>query len=81
MLKNKYDLTLEQYDQMFDAQNGRCEICGGLNKSGRRLAVDHNHDTGEIRGLLCNRCNGQLAALEDKTFKTVAEEYLKKYTT
>lgn len=61
-LKHKYNLTLEDYDQMFEAQNGVCAICGGVNK-GRRLDVDHNHLTEEIRGLLCNKCNQALGLL------------------
>lgn len=62
-LKNRYGLTIEQYDQMFNFQNGLCAICGKpetqKNQSGaiRRLAVDHCHKTGKIRKLLCYNCN------------------------
>ncbi len=52
----KYGLTEEQYQQMLDAQGGVCAICGGVDK-GKSLAVDHDHNTGENRGLLCFQCN------------------------
>jgi hypothetical protein len=49
-------MTVEQYDRMFKAQKGVCAICGRPPKT-VRLAVDHNHKTGKVRGLLCFRCN------------------------
>jgi len=55
----EYGLTAEAYQEMWEVQNGRCAIC--LNKQGKKkLAVDHNHKTGRIRGLLCTRCNHKL---------------------
>lgn len=56
-LKNNFDLTIEQYNQMFVDQNGVCAICGNINTKGHRLCVDHNHKTGKVRGLLCVFCN------------------------
>lgn len=53
----RYGVTIEQYEAMYRAQNGACAICHRQNISGRRLAVDHHHATGKIRGLLCSRCN------------------------
>jgi len=50
---------------MYADQFGRCAICGGVNDIDRRLSVDHNHDTGEVRGLLCNRCNRAIGLLGD----------------
>ena len=78
-LKKKYSLTLEQYDQMFEQQNGVCAICG-LPELNRRLAVDHNHKTGKIRGLLCIQCNVKLCALENKKFAKEAKKYLNFYS-
>lgn len=49
-------LTLEGYDRLLALQGGVCAICGKPPKR-NRLAVDHNHDTGAVRGLLCFRCN------------------------
>jgi hypothetical protein len=62
LLKNKYGLTVEEYDKMLIAQGGKC-ICGRNHKN--RLHVDHNHKNGEIRGLLCYRCNYALGLLGD----------------
>ena len=64
-MKNRYGVTLEQYDKMFEGQNGVCAICGGINKSDRRLAIDHNHETGKIRGLLCSNCNTGIGMLKE----------------
>jgi hypothetical protein len=58
-LKTMYGLTPEEYDAMLSAQGGGCAICGGtdINGYGKRLAVDHCHDTGRVRGILCGKCN------------------------
>lgn len=60
-----YGLTVEQYDQMLELQNGVCAICGGQNKDGRRLFIDHCHQSKKIRGLLCTKCNLMLGAVND----------------
>lgn len=55
----KYGITNEDYEELLLWQGGRCGIC--LNKPRtKRLAVDHDHKTGAIRGLLCQRCNKNL---------------------
>ena len=59
MLKRTYGLSLEEYVALLDLQDGRCAICQAKPKS-RRLSVDHDHDTGKVRGLLCTRCNHKL---------------------
>ena len=66
-LKQNYGLTIEQYDEMVSRQNGLCLICrkppsGGR---GRRLYVDHCHETKIVRGLLCNRCNSAIGLLDE----------------
>jgi len=58
-----YKLTIEEYDVLFEAQDGHCAICG--NGGDRWLDVDHDHETGRLRGLLCRRCNMGLGALGD----------------
>lgn len=87
-LKKRHKLTLEKYDEMAEAQNGLCAICGNLetmkhNKSGsiRRLSVDHNHKTGKLRGLLCANCN-LLIGYADENVKTLASaiKYLTKHS-
>ncbi len=58
-LKKVFGITADDYNRMLDVQEGRCAIC--RSKPNRtRLAVDHNHVTGKIRGLLCKRCNHDL---------------------
>lgn len=51
--QTRYGLTPEQYDAMYAEQDGRCKVCDHK----RKLNVDHDHDTGAIRGLLCHGCN------------------------
>ena len=61
----KYGITLADYDQMFAEQDGLCAICFQPPTEGRRMAVDHNHETGKVRGLLCLRCNLAIGNLRD----------------
>jgi fructose-1,6-bisphosphatase len=63
-LKRNFGITLAEYDQMLEDQHGICAICGGVNPDGKRLAVDHDHETGKVRGLLCTSCNTRLGFLE-----------------
>lgn len=63
-LKNKYGLTVEEYDtRLLDQSNG-CAICGKPERT-KRLAVDHCHGTNAIRGLLCTNCNIGLGRFQD----------------
>jgi hypothetical protein len=62
-LRRKYGITLEQYDAMFEGQGGVCAICGRPPREDISLHVDHDHDTGEVRGLLCFRCNNAIGDL------------------
>ncbi len=64
-LKKCYGITLEQYNEMVEVQRGRCAICDKTQSVGRRLAVDHDHDTGFVRGLLCDGCNLMIGRLKD----------------
>lgn len=64
-LKCKYGLILADYDKISENQNGVCATCGGINENGRRLAVDHNHKTNRVRGLLCSNCNMALGNIKD----------------
>lgn len=58
--------TVEEYDRKFAEQNGLCAICGKPEPVvGRRLSNDHDHDTGENRGLLCSLCNPGLGLFKD----------------
>jgi len=64
-LKRLYNISLEDYDQILESQEGRCAIC---RRKPRKylLAVDHDHKTGVVRGLLCKMCNHRgLGAFKD----------------
>ncbi|HAM41948.1 MAG TPA: hypothetical protein DCP69_11645 [Candidatus Omnitrophica bacterium] len=63
-LAKLYGISMEEYDRWLEAQNGRCAICEA-EPSRRMLAVDHDHETGKIRGLLCTRCNVAIGGLND----------------
>jgi len=60
----KYGITLDEYEEMLAGQNGVCASCG-TPPAGRKLAVDHDHETGVIRGLLCQPCNTALGLLQE----------------
>lgn len=64
-LKWRYGATLEQYDTLLQAQGGSCAVCKGLSSKGSKLAVDHCHSTGAVRGLLCDNCNRAIGLLGD----------------
>jgi len=64
-LLSKYGLTLAQYDRMLENQDGRCAVCQALPKAGQRLHVDHDHETGVVRALLCGPCNTALGIMEE----------------
>lgn len=71
-LLRKFNITLEEYKDLLNRQGGVCAICGEKERVVRRaksgqemLAVDHCHETGKIRGLLCFKCNTGIGALGD----------------
>lgn len=66
-LKQKYGITPERYDAILAAQGGRCAVCKALpaDARGYRMHVDHDHQTGVVRGILCGPCNRGIGALGD----------------
>ena len=64
----KYGITEEIYEKILVAQKGVCAICGNHQRY-KRLAVDHDHKTGQVRGLLCENCNRGLGRFFDSTFR------------
>lgn len=66
-LRRNYGITLDDYDRIYEDQNGVCAICHLPQMSTRntRFCVDHDHDTGEVRGLLCDSCNRGIGLLKD----------------
>lgn len=84
-LVKKYGITLAQYYEMLAAQDGKCAICGEAGsrfqkangKNVRRLSVDHNHETGKVRKLICNDCNVGIGAFQEDTERMkMAIDYL-----
>ena len=80
-LRRNFGITQEEYDELLAKQNGVCAICEEKqSRKGRlNLAVDHSHETGEIRGLLCDPCNQGLGSFKDSPeLLDKAKEYLRK---
>lgn len=80
--RRNYGFGLDQYNEMVQAQNGRCKICGTSKPGGRgnRLHVDHDHTTNVIRGLLCTNCNIGIGKFKDSPeFLETAANYLRAY--
>ena len=64
-LRHRQGLTPDEYRELIAAQEGQCAICGDRPSASKSLAVDHCHETGIIRGALCDRCNLGLGLLRD----------------
>lgn len=62
--RRHYGITVEEYDALFEQQGGLCARCKQEPQAALRLAVDHCHSTGRVRGLLCGPCNTYLGRLE-----------------
>jgi transcription elongation factor Elf1 len=80
--KHLYGMTVDDYDKMLLDQGGKCAICGSSNpgRNYNYFAVDHNHTTGQVRALLCTRCNTALGMWDDQSnLLDAAAAYLRKY--
>lgn len=78
-LKYLYGIDLDDFNRMRQAANFRCQICGchESESAAGTLCVDHNHDTGKVRGLLCRACNKALGGFQDsQTILLNAANYL-----
>jgi len=65
-IKYKYGITYEEYELYLDKQSYKCAICSiHQDELSKKLNIDHNHETGEVRGLLCSNCNTALGLLKD----------------
>ena len=81
-LKSTFGITLDDYDRMLADQGGGCAICGAKTPGGygKRFHVDHDHETGKIRGLLCHYHNTGLGMFgDDPSQLQAAIEYLKRF--
>lgn len=87
ILKKRFGISEEIYNDMFAAQKGLCAVCrkpetgrSGVKRSLRMLAVDHCHDSGKVRALLCHSCNAGLGHFKDSpALLNEAAEYLKQH--
>lgn len=81
--QNRYGISLSDYNLKLEEQNHCCAICGtkeSNNERMKRLVVDHNHTTGQVRGLLCHSCNVALGAVkEQEDILMACISYLKSY--
>ena len=79
-LRDKYGLTIEAWEDIAKEQGYKCAICGTpRDELKNNLAVDHDHDTGEVRGLLCYACNRGIGLLKDSVeVLSKAVEYLQR---
>lgn len=84
-LKSKYGLTVDEYEAMLAAQGGRCAICGQRETTPRlgkvrNLVIDHDHETGKVRGLLCSTCNMGVGLFQESPdILETAADYLRAY--
>ena len=83
-LKHRYGITAAEYDALFAAQHGVCAVCRKPSGSSEqpqhwknKLAIDHCHETGKIRGLLCNGCNTGIGLLGTESVALAAAQYLR----
>jgi hypothetical protein len=82
-LKTKYGITLEDFDRMFEEQNGICAICPRqIQRSGYGTHIDHDHTTKVVRSLLCLQCNTALGKMnEDERIILSMLAYVRKHKT
>lgn len=78
-LKSKYGISLDQFMEMVNSQNGKCKICKDILAMGRFTHIDHCHRTGKVRGVLCHKCNTKLGWYEKNS--TEVDKYLREYST
>lgn len=78
-LSDRYGMTAQEYDLLLESQNGQCAMCGTDNpgpvRTGgvdRKFSVDHDHETGKVRAILCSKCNTGLGMLGDNPAEAAA---------
>jgi hypothetical protein len=80
-LKNLYGLSMDKYEGLLEKQENKCAVCGiDFQLLTRNPHIDHNHNTGEIRGILCSNCNTALGLLKDDVVRVQKlMEYIVKF--
>lgn len=63
--RSKYGIAPDEYEKLVASHGGKCGICGMEEVIGRALAIDHDHKSGKVRGLLCSNCNNGLGRFKD----------------
>ena len=69
---SRYGLSIAEFEQMLTSQNGVCAICRHPEKRRYRLSVDHDHESGRVRGLLCSQCNFAIGLMSDEPGRLIA---------
>ena len=64
-LKRMYGIDVDEYNTLLENQNNVCAICKKECESGKRLAVDHCHESNKVRGLLCTKCNTAIGLFDN----------------
>lgn len=62
-----YGLSSAEYDALLASQDGRCACCRAVASDGKRPVVDHDHQTGAVRGIICHKCNRGIGLLGDSS--------------
>ena len=78
-LQTAFNITAAEWDKIFSYQQGRCPICGKSIKGSPRPHTDHDHDNGNLRGLLCSQCNRALGKAQDKRWAWTPVCFLKAF--
>jgi len=67
LLMKRYGITYSELETLYVKQCGRCAICGWFFKTRKQMHIDHNHETGKVRGLLCEDCNHGVGCFRDSS--------------
>ena len=80
-LKENFNMTVDDYMVMYETQKGQCAICGSDQNGNRKnFCIDHEHETGKVRGLLCHNCNVSVGLMKDSpALLRQAAEYLESF--
>lgn len=65
LLKYRYGITLEEFNNMFELQGRTCALCDSSKSDSKNFVVDHDHKSGKVRGILCSYCNRALGMFKD----------------
>ncbi len=79
-LRKLYNISMEEYLNLLEKQGGVCAICRTVGTAKRAMHVDHDHETGAVRAILCHGCNSGLGAFKDSPhLLRLAAEYVEEF--